>query len=107
MVSILLALAFRGLKPALPGGYEKIEAGIPMRDGVKLYTAVYVPKGGKNFPLLMERTPYGSGPYAPGAIPPFDPLYKKAGYAFVAQDVRGTYQSEGTFEKRPTSAETG
>ena len=44
--------------------FEKIEYMIPMRDGVKLYTAVYVPKTvpGKH-PILMERTPYGSGPY--------------------------------------------
>ena len=77
--------------------YEKIEARVPMRDGTRLYTAVYVPKGGAGFPLLMERTPYGSGPYGKGAIPRFDPLYTKAGYAFVFQDVRGTYQSEGTF----------
>ena len=78
--------------------YQKLEFRIPMRDGVKLYTAVYVPKGGAGFPLLMERTPYASEPYGKDALPGFDPLYAKAGYGFVSQDVRGRYLSEGTFE---------
>ena len=67
-----------------------------MRDGVKLYTAVYVPKGRTGFPILMERTPYGSGPYGKG-MPELPSLYARAGYAFVYQDVRGTFESEGTF----------
>ena len=92
VVALIFALPFRA-----PVEYEKTEYRIPMRDGTKLYTAVYTPKGRTDFPLLMERTPYGSGPYAPGAIPPLPTLYAKAGYAFVFQDVRGTYQSEGTF----------
>ena len=69
-----------------------------MRDGVRLYTAVYVPKGGKDFPILMERTPYGSEPYGKGAMPDFEGPYVKAGYAFASQDVRGTFLSGGTFE---------
>ena len=81
--------------------YEKRELRIPMRDGVKLYTAVYVPKGKTNFPLLMTRTCYSSGPYGPTAGKPDIiggiEMYQKAGYGFVSQDVRGTYQSEGTF----------
>ena len=94
---LLVAILLSDRSNSAPEGYEKAEYRIPMRDGVKLYTAVYVPKGGADFPLLMERTPYGSGPYAPGAIPSFEPLYARAGYAFVSQDVRGTYESEGTF----------
>ena len=82
---------------ALQEGYQKSEYRIPMRDGAKLYTAVYAPKGKVDFPILLERTPYSSGPYGKDKIPGFDPLYKKAGYAFASQDVRGTYQSEGTF----------
>lgn len=88
-----LALVFL-LAPA----YRKFEYRIPMRDGVRLYTAVYVPQGVKGFPLLMERTPYGSGPYGKDAMAQLDPQYRAAGYAFVFQDVRGTYQSEGQFE---------
>ncbi len=107
VLSLALVLALGRLEPANPPrtevrapideGYEKIEYRIPMRDGVKLYTAVYVPKGRTDFPILMERTPYGSEPYGKDKVPPFDPLYVKAGYAFASQDVRGTYESEGTF----------
>ena len=77
--------------------YEKREFRIPMRDGVRLYTAVYVPRGGTGFPILMERTPYGSEPYGKVAIPRIDPLYARSGYAIVSQDVRGAFQSEGAF----------
>ncbi len=99
MLSLAIVLALGGLKPASSAEteYRKVEYRIPMRDGTKLYTAVYVPKGGTDFPILMERTPYGSGPYGKDAIPRFEPLYAGAGYAFASQDVRGTYQSEGTF----------
>ena len=108
VLSLALVLALSRLKPADPmrtgvrapdpaEGYEKFEYRIPMRDGVKLYTAVYVPKGRTGFPILMERTPYGSGPYGKGRFPEFEPLYARAGYAFAFQDVRGTFESEGTF----------
>jgi len=45
--------------------YIKREAYIPMRDGVRLYTAIYIPKNeqGGPYPFLMERTPYSAGPY--------------------------------------------
>ncbi len=76
--------------------YQKLVFRIPMRDGVKLYTAIYVPKGKTGFPILMERTPYSSEPYGP-TVPQFDDLYSKAGYAMAWQDVRGQYMSEGKF----------
>jgi len=46
--------------------YTKHEFRIPMRDGTKLFTAVYVPNDaseGKSYPFLMQRTPYSVGPY--------------------------------------------
>lgn len=80
--------------------YEKFEYNIPMRDGVNLYTAVYVPKGmpGKH-PILMERTPYGAGPYGPTAMRGArgSVKLKEAGFIFAYQDVRGKGASEGDF----------
>lgn len=84
--------------------YTKMERMIPMRDGIKLFTAIYVPKAASSsvkFPIMLNRTPYSSAPYG-------DTLYKvslgpsmlfaKEGYIFVYQDVRGKYMSEGDFD---------
>jgi uncharacterized protein len=86
--------------------YTKYEYRIAMRDGVHLFTSIYVPKDtSHSYPFLINRTPYSVGPYGVdlyrtqlGPSPDFD----KAGYIFVNQDVRGRYMSEGTFiEMRP------
>ncbi len=86
--------------------YTKYEYRIPMRDGVHLFTSIYVPKDStRSYPFLINRTPYSVAPYGVdlyrkqlGPSPEFD----KAGYIFVNQDVRGRYMSEGTFvEMRP------
>ena len=83
--------------------YTKYEYRIPMRDGVKLFTAVYVPKdsSGRKYPFLMRRTPYSVAPYGEDRYPsgwlaPQEDL-AKAGYIFVFQDGRGRLMSEGTF----------
>ena len=90
----------------IKGHYTKYEYRIPMRDGVHLFTSVYVPKDSSHsYPFLIDRTPYSVGPYGVdlyrtqlGPSPDFD----KAGYIFVFQDVRGRYMSEGQFiEMRP------
>ena len=81
--------------------YTKYEYRIPMRDGVHLFTSVYLPKdSSRAYPFLINRTPYSVGPYGVdqyrknlGPAPEFD----KAGYIFVFQDVRGRYMSEGKF----------
>jgi putative CocE/NonD family hydrolase len=86
--------------------YTKYEYRIRMRDGKKLFTAVYVPKDASQpYPILMERTPYNVSPYGEDQykkhLGPSDEL-EKAGYIFVYQDVRGRYLSEGEFiEMRP------
>jgi hypothetical protein len=86
--------------------YTKYEYRIPMRDGVRLFTAVYVPKDtSQSYPFLMDRTPYSVAPYGEDqyrkALGPSDE-FEKAGYIFVYQDVRGRFMSEGTFvEMRP------
>lgn len=81
--------------------YEKREVRIPMRDGVNLFTAIFTPKDtSKTYPVLMERTPYGVGPYGPDKYPwrlgPSQKLVQE-GFIFVYQDVRGRMMSEGTF----------
>src|SRR5215831_8695567 len=86
--------------------YTKYEYRIPMRDGKKLFTSVYVPKeSSQALPILMDRTPYSVGPYGEDQyrrrLGPSDE-FEKAGYIFVYQDVRGRYLSEGEFvEMRP------
>ena len=87
--------------------YTKYEFRIPMRDGKRLFTAVYVPKdaAGGPYPFLMDRTPYSVGPYGedqyPKRLGPSDE-FEKGGYIFVYQDVRGRWMSEGEFaEMRP------
>ncbi|MDI9636813.1 CocE/NonD family hydrolase [Kamptonema cortianum] len=81
--------------------YTKYEYMIPMRDGIKLYTSVYVPKGiPGDHPILLERTPYGAGPYGPGNMRRGFRGSRKmaeAGYIFAYQDVRGKGMSEGDF----------
>ncbi len=86
--------------------YTKREFRIPMRDGVKLFTAVYAPKDtSRSYPFLITRSPYSSSPYGedkyPSRLGPSVAM-AHAGYIFVQQDVRGRYMSEGTFsEMRP------
>ncbi len=82
--------------------YEKREIRIPMRDGVHLFTAVYLPRDrSRTYPILLKRTPYGVGPYGeegfPETLGPSEAA-TRAGYIFVYQDVRGRYLSEGVFE---------
>jgi putative CocE/NonD family hydrolase len=74
---------------------------VPMRDGVKLMTVVFVPKEtGKAYPILMKRTPYNVAPYGeekyPSKLGPSE-HFVRAGYIFVNQDVRGRFASEGQF----------
>jgi putative CocE/NonD family hydrolase len=81
--------------------YTKYEYMIPMRDGVRLFTAVYVPKDASEpHPMLMMRTPYSCRPYGvdeyPSRLGP-SRKYSEEGYIFVSQDVRGCWMSEGDF----------
>ena len=81
--------------------YQKYEYQIPMRDGVKLFTSVYVPRDSSTtYPLLMVRTPYSAAPYGPDAYSSFlgpGRKWGQEGFIFVTQDVRGRYHSEGHF----------
>lgn len=92
--------------------YTKIERQIPMRDGVKLFTSIYIPKDqSKKFPIMLNRTPYTVAPYG-------ENLYKlslgnfpgmmREGFIFVYQDVRGKWMSEGEFDDiRPQTTKKG
>ena len=77
---------------------------VPMRDGTRLATNVYVPdRSGGPWPALLLRTPYGSGPES--AWHEAAQLLAAWGYAVVNQDVRGRYLSEGHFEAESEGAD--
>ena len=81
--------------------YTKFEYQIPMRDGVKLFTSVYVPKDqGQRYPIMLSRTPYGVEPYGvdnyKGDLGP-SAHFGTDGYIVAYQDVRGRWMSEGEF----------
>ncbi|MBI3792239.1 MAG: CocE/NonD family hydrolase [Gemmatimonadetes bacterium] len=79
------------------------EAMVPMRDGVKLYTRIFVPNGATEpLPFLFVRTPYGIDGITPGTLPFAFGFMARDGYLFVFQDIRGKFRSEGQFEmQRP------
>jgi putative CocE/NonD family hydrolase len=88
--------------------YVRREAMIPMRDGVKLYTVILVPRGAKNAPILLTRTPYSAkdltshaasshlGPILYGYDNATDVIVEGR-YIRVVQDIRGKYGSEGDY----------
>ena len=90
--------------------YDKREVMIPMRDGVRLFTAIYEPKDrSRKHPILMMRTPYSCEPYGDKFnrdLRSASNLYVKNNYILVYQDVRGRYKSEGEFvQVRPLNPE--
>src|SRR5256714_14944362 len=92
--------------------YLRREVMIPMRDGVKLHTVILVPKGAKNAPILLTRTPYDAtdltshahsshlGPILSGYDNATEVIVE-GGYIRVVQDIRGTYGSEGDYVMNP------
>lgn len=92
--------------------YTKIERQIAMRDGVKLFTSIYIPKDqSKKYPFLINRTPYTVAPYGEDkfklSLGNF-PALMREGFIFVYQDVRGRWMSEGTFDDvRPQTTAKG
>ena len=67
---------------------------VPLRDGVRLSADVYVPQSGGPFPTIVTRTPYESGR---DVFTELGVWWAERGYAFVVQDCRGRFESEGTF----------
>ena len=89
--------------PYVKEHFSKKELYITMRDGTKLFTAVYTPKGAsatKKYPMIMQRTCYSVAPYGedkfPARLGPSDIIMKEE-YIFVYQDVRGRWKSEGVW----------
>ena len=86
---------------AVRAKYRKLDVRIPMRDGVKLFTSIYIPRDTfRSYPFLMSRTPYGIGAPEPDVYRPSLGLgqkYMDAGMIFVYQDARGRFYSEGEF----------
>jgi putative CocE/NonD family hydrolase len=74
------------------------EAMIPMRDGVRLYSQIYVPRDRKEaLPFLLLRTPYGTGRLDSSRMASSVPELTADGYIIVVQDIRGRFKSEGQF----------
>ena len=91
--------------PTASYDYVKRDVMIPMRDGVKLHTAIVVPKGAKNAPIILTRTPYNASkrvernqsPHMLAILPQGDEVFAADGYIRVFQDIRGKYGSEGDY----------
>jgi putative CocE/NonD family hydrolase len=85
--------------------YDRREAMIPMRDGTRLFTVIVVPRGAKDAPIVLTRTPYNAAartnrmdsPKMLSTLPLSDEVFVGAGYIRVYQDVRGKYGSEGDY----------
>jgi putative CocE/NonD family hydrolase len=119
VVAVVLAVSLAPMRAQQPppgapaydvqAHYQKSEVDVPMRDGVKLHTTVYAPKradssggAGEKLPILLLRTPYGTGPYGDEyrrylGPSPHSHEFEEEGFIFVFQDVRGKYKSEGSF----------
>ena len=81
--------------------YVRSEKMVPVRDGVLLHTVIVRPvtsdAAGPALPFLMTRTPYGIEAYTATAVKLLNPALATSGYIFVAQDIRGRYESGGQF----------
>src|SRR5579859_3373580 len=92
-------------------GYDYIKRVemVPMRDGVKLYTVIVIPKGAQHAPILLTRTPYNAAgraarnesPHMLDELPQSDEVFVQAGYIRVYQDVRGKYGSRRVCDDSP------
>jgi putative CocE/NonD family hydrolase len=114
----LTSLTTLGDTPADPNAawlaehYTKYEHRIPMRDGARLFTRVYVPKDdSETYPILLTRTPYTVKPYGVDNYNDPDGTFAalaKDRFIMVSQDVRGRFGSEGTFvHMRPFNPKKG
>jgi uncharacterized protein len=91
--------------PTTDQDFIKREVMIPMRDGVKLYTVIVLPKGAHSAPILLTRTPYNAhnrvsrsnSTHMLAVLPQGDEVFVRDGYIRVFQDVRGKYRSEGDY----------
>jgi putative CocE/NonD family hydrolase len=98
LVASLAVAHMRGEQPAAQPALSASEAMIAMRDGARLYTQVYVPGAAKGpLPILLLRTPYGTGALDPARMAAALPELTAEGFIVAVQDIRGRFKSEGTF----------
>ena len=104
---LFLMVSFAPAASQAPKGiaalYSKTEVQIPMRDGAKLFTAIYAPRDqSRKYPFLLTRTPYSIVPYGEAfyreTLGP-SPQFVAEGFIFVYQDARGRNKSEGEFQQ--------
>jgi putative CocE/NonD family hydrolase len=86
--------------------YVRREVNIPMRDGVKLYAVLIIPRQAGKFPIMLDRTPYSAdkatsrgnfGPLPENILSPLAAELVRAGYIVAYEDVRGKYKSGGDY----------
>lgn len=85
--------------------FDRREEMIPMRDGIKLFTIIMVPRAKASMPIMLTRTPYGAskrapsekGPRLESVLPVGDDIFAGSDYIRVFQDARGKYRSEGSY----------
>jgi putative CocE/NonD family hydrolase len=103
LISSISASAQQSDSAWIVNNYIKKEFMVPMRDGVKLFTSVYMPNdSNEKHPILIIRTPYSCAPYGEDKFASYWKSPRKAflkeNYIYVIQDVRGRWMSEGVFE---------
>jgi len=107
VATLLFAAAFRSAARQEAGpAFDLTNAMIPMRDGVKLNTNIFIPKNAAGpLPIMLERTPYNAPESPRGWAQGKYAALVADGYIFVFQDIRGRYKSEGQFvmQRAPVS----
>src|SRR5262245_52072347 len=73
-------------------GQRVLKLWAPMRDGVRLSTKVFLPEKDGKYPVVLQRTPYNKEGWGAG-----HEMWTQQGYAYVVQDTRGRFESEGTW----------
>ena len=98
LAGMLFVLIPAGRARQADSPFDRTEAMVEMRDGVKLHTLVYTPKDAKGpLPIILIRTPYGIDGRAEGNFRSYLKEMVGDGYAFAFQDIRGRFKSEGKF----------
>ena len=109
LVASVAVVHMRGEQPGAQPALSASDTMIAMRDGRRLYTQIYAPKGASGpLPILLVRTPYGTGDLNPARIAAALPELTAEGFIVAMQDIRGRFKSEGTFvmlrQPRPSRA---
>jgi putative CocE/NonD family hydrolase len=99
LITLLLTTSGPAQQPPSQPAFTFQEVMIPMRDGVRLQTAILTPTDRRGpLPIMFSRTPYGV-PDGPSAqVPPPIKELAQDGYLFVIQNLRGRFKSEGVFK---------